>query len=136
MADVERLNDADEKINVYAPLLRQIATDFGELYITEEVAVKNFVFIYSADMETTFKAVLNHLVDVFTLLKDIPAEWNAESLKPFGDQLVSAVMQIYTAGYYKKGSTGYYTNILSAWRENNDLFDIIYTYFLYDYEPF
>ncbi len=133
-ADTERLNDPDEKINVYAALLRQIVTDFGELSLTEEVAVKNVILVYSADMEANFKGVLNHLVDVFTLLKDIPAEWNAESLKPFGDELVSAVMQIYTAGYYKNGSGGYYTNILSPWREKNDLFDIIYTYFLYDYE--
>ena len=133
-ADVARLNDPDEKINVYATLLRQVATDFGELYLTNDVAIKNFVFIYSADMEATFKAVLNHLVDVFTLVKDIPAEWNAEILKDYGDELVSAVMQMYSAGYYKSGSTGYYTNILSPWREKNDLFDIIYTYFLYDYE--
>lgn len=133
-ADTERLNDPDEKINVYADLLRKVATDFGEVYLTEDVAIKNFVFVYTADMEANFKAVLNHLVDVFTLLKDIPKEWDAETLKPFGDKLVSAVMQIYTAGYYKSGSGAYYTNILSPWRENNDLFDIIYTYFLYDYE--
>ncbi len=133
-ADVERLNDPEEKLNVYAALLRQIATDFGELYLTNDVTVKSFVFVYSADMEATFKAVLNHLVDVFTLLKDIPANWDAEILKDYGDELVSAVMQIYTAGYYKSGSAGYYTNILSPWRANDDLFDIIYTYFLYDYE--
>ncbi len=133
-ADVDRLNDPEEKLNIYAALLRQIATDFGEVYLTNDVAIKNFILVYTADMEATFKGVLNHLVDVYTLLKDIPAEWDAESLKPYGDELLTAVMQIYTAGYYKSGSTGYYTNILSPWRENNDLFDIIYTYFLYDYE--
>lgn len=133
-ADVERLNDPEENLNVYAALLRQIVTDFGEVYLTNDVAIKNFVFVYSAEMEASIKAALTHLVDVFALLKDIPAEWDAESLKPYGDSLVNAVMQIYTAGYYKQGHSAYYTNILSPWREKNDLFDIIYTYFLYDYE--
>lgn len=133
-ADVARLNDSNEKINVYATLLRQVVTDFGELYLTNDVTVKNFAFVYSAEAEASIKASLNHLVDVFTLLKDIPAEWDKESLKLYGDDLVQAVMQIYNAGYYKKGYGAYYTNILSPWREKNDLFDIIYTYFLYDYE--
>lgn len=133
-ADVKRLNDPNEAINVYAPLLRKLLAEFGELPITEELFVKNFVIVYSEQMESAFKAILNHLVDVYTLVKDIPAEWDRESLKPFGDNLVSAVMQMYSAGYYKNGNTTYYTSILSPWREKNDLFDIIHTYFLYDYE--
>lgn len=134
LADTERLNDPTELLNVYAPLLRQIVTDFGELTLTEEVAIKNFVLVYTEEMETEFKAVLNHLVEVYTLLKDIPAEWNTESLKEYEDELVTAVMKINTAGYYKKGQGSYYTNILFPWRESNDLLDIIYTYFLYGYE--
>ncbi|MBQ9710245.1 MAG: bacterial Ig-like domain-containing protein [Clostridia bacterium] len=133
-ADTKKLNDTEEKINVYAPLLRKIVADFGEVALTEEVLVKDFALVYSEETETAFKAILNHLVDVFTLVKDIPAEWDKESIKPFGDNILSAVMQIYVAGYYKNGSAGYYTSILSPWRENNDLFDIIYTYFVYDYE--
>lgn len=133
-ADTERLNDPDEKLNVYATLLRQIVTDFGDLSITEGVTVKSFVKVYSADLEAKFKAVLNHLVDVYELIEDIPAQWDKEALKPFESQLVNAVMQIYTAGYHKSGNGGYYTNILSKWRENDDFLDIIYTFFLYDYE--
>ena len=134
LEDTTRLNDTEEKVNVYADLLRQIVAEFGELAITEEKLVKNIVLVYSESMETQIKETLNHLVDVFKLVKDVPEEWTKETLVPYGDNLLSAAMQIYAAGYYKNGATTYYTNILSPWREKNDVFDILYTYFLYDYE--
>ena len=134
VADVARLNDPEEKVNVYAELLRQISADFGEVAITDTVKIKDHVLNYSAETEALIKDVLTHLTEVFSLLKDIPAEWDAETLKPYGDDIRSAVLMMYVAGYYKNGNTAYYTSILSPWRENNDLFDIIYTYFLYDYE--
>ena len=133
-ADVQRLNDPNEALNVYAALLRQIVADFGDVSISDTVAVKDYAALYSEDMEILIKEVLNHLVDVFGLLKDIPVEWNAETLKPYGENIRSAVLQMHVAGYYKNGNTGYYTSILSPWRENDDLFELIYTYFLYDYE--
>ena len=133
-ADVQRLNDPEENINVYAELLRQIVADFGEVALSDTVKVKDYVSVYTEDMEILIKEVLNHLVEVFGLLKDIPAEWDAESLKPYGENIRSAVLQMHVAEYYKNGNTAYYTNILSPWRENNDLFELLYTYFLYDYE--
>ncbi len=134
VADVARLNDPDEILNVYADLLRQVSNDFGEVALSDTVKVKDYVLNYSVETETLIKEVLTHLTEVYALLKDIPAEWNAETLKPYGDDIRSAVLMMYVAGYYKNGNTAYYTSILSPWRESNDLFDIIYTYFLYDYE--
>jgi len=134
LADVERLNAPNAKLNEYADLLRNIETEFGELTIVEDVAIKDYIIVYSEEVETAIIDVLEHLVDVFALVKDIPAEWNAETLKAFGENISAAAMQMYVAGYYKQGNTAYYTNILSAWREKNDVFEILYTYFLYDYE--
>jgi len=133
-ADVKRFNEPDADLNAYAQLLRKIEAEFGDAILVDEIKVSDLITVYTEDVEVRFKEVLNHLVNVFGLVKDIPTDWNAESLKPFGDDLLSAAMQIYTAEYYKNGYSTYYTKILSPWREKNDVFDILYTYFLYDYE--
>ena len=134
LADVNRLNDPAEKLNVYTTLLRKIVQEFGQVMLTETARIADFVVVYSEEMEASLKGVLNHFVDVFALVKDIPADWTKDDLATYGDNLISVAMQIYAAGYYSKGAGAYYTSILSPWRENNDLIDIIYTYFLYVYE--
>ena len=132
--DVQRLNDPKEKINVYAELLRQIVVDFGDVSLTEEAKLSDFIVVYSAEKEETLKGMLNHFVDVFALLKDIPDVWSKETLESYGGNILTAAMQINTAGYYAAGYGSTYTSILAGWRDNSDLFDIIYTYFLYVYE--
>lgn len=133
-ADVERLNDTKEEINVYSALLRNILAEFGEMQYSESEKIKDIAYVYSYEMELAFKDVLNHFVDVYKLLKDIPTEWTSEMLKPYGANIIEAALRIYNAGYYKSGYTGYYTNILSPWREENDLFEIIYSYVLYQHD--
>ena len=134
VADLAALNDPESPINVYANLLRKIEVEFGDMMLDQETAVQNLIYVYSEESEATLLQVLNHFVSVHSLVADIPADWDAETLKPYGDDLRIAVMEIYNAGYYKNGFYDYYTNILATWREKQDLFDILYTYFLYDYE--
>ena len=133
-ADVQRLNNPKEKINVYSDLLRKILAEFGNVALTETAKISDFIMVYSEEDEAMFKSILNHFVDVFVLVKDIPKDWTKETLAQYGDNLISVAMQIYDAGHYKSGKGAYYTSILSPWREKNDLFEILYTYFLYVYE--
>lgn len=133
-ADLAKLNDPLSTINVYSTLLRKIEAEFGDLRLDAETVVQNLIYVYTEESEATLLQVLNHLVSVHSLVADIPTEWDAETLKPYGDDLRIAVMEMYNAGYYKNGYYGYYSDILASWREKKDTFDILYTYFLYDYE--
>lgn len=134
VADLEKIKNPEEPLNVYADLLRLIEADFGAADLVEEVKIAEYIIVYTAEMQQSMINALNHLVETYALVADIPANWTAESLKEYGDDLLVAVMKIYNAGYYKNGNTAFYTNILSPWRENDDVFDILYTYFMYDYE--
>ena len=133
-ADLEVLNDPDSLVNVYASLLRKIESEFGDTMLDSETAVQDLVVVYQEEIETALLEILSHMVSVHSLVADIPAEWDAEMLKAYGDKLVNAAMEIYSAGYYRNGYWDYYTKILAPWREKQDTFDILYTYFLYDYE--
>lgn len=134
VADLERLNDTEAAVHVYADLLRKLETQFGGAQLVEGVAIMDYIAVYTAEMQDALLQILNHLVGVYENIADIPADWNAESLKPYGDKLVAAAMQIYNSGYYRNGFGSYYTEVLSKWREKKDIFDIFFTYFVYDYE--
>ena len=131
VADLEKLNDSDEVINVYAEILRWIEANHGDVLLIEGLKVADYICVYSEEAQTSMMQMLNHLVNTYGMLADIPEDWTVESLKEYGADILSATMEIYNAGYHKNGQSGLYTNILSPWRTKNDFFDILYTYFLY-----
>lgn len=134
VADLKKLTDSEEKINQYATLLRQIEADYGKIVVEGETTVADCIYVYTEEMQQLLVAILTHFVEVHELIADIPDDWTAETLKAHGTDIVAAAMKINQAGYYKSGYSRYYTNFLSKWRANNDLFELLYTYFLYDYE--
>ena len=132
--DAAKLMDPAELINVYAELLRNIQEEFGDNRMDEELTIGNLIAVYSRDTKTALTDALDHLMYIHELTRDIPENWNAEMLKDYADVLMQATMQIYNTGYYAGGFGSYYMNVLVNWRAQGDLFDILYTYFLYDYE--
>ena len=134
VADLESLNDVESDINVYAQLLRKIREEFGSTLLDSEVAVMDLIHVYTEETEILMRDTLNHFVSIHTLLADIPADWNRETLKAHGNDIMAVAMEVHNAGYYRRGFAGYYTEVIAHWRENRDMFDILYTYFLYEYE--
>ncbi|MBE6629585.1 MAG: hypothetical protein E7624_01895 [Ruminococcaceae bacterium] len=133
-ADLAILSDSDAKINTYATLLREIEAAYGTLVVEGETTVADCIYVYTEEMQEHLISVLTHFVEVFELVADIPDSWTVDTLKEHSADIRSATMKIYNAGFYKSGYSRYYTNLLSPWRENNDLFEILYSYFLYAYE--
>ena len=132
--DIVGMMDDESKLNVYADLLRFIEKEFADVVISADITAADYVKIYSESTEDALFGTVKHLVDTFALIKDIPADWSIEDLKAHGDGIFDAAMEIYNAKYYKDGKGAYYTDIFSPWREDNDVFEIIYTYFLYAVE--
>ena len=132
VADMETLNDLESAINVYADLLRKLEYEFGAMMLDTDMVIADLIYVYSEEDEAKIIQILNHIVTVYSLVDSVPAEWDVEALKACGNDLKLAVMEIYNAGYYRAGSVGYYTGILYNWRQ--DLFDILYSYFLYGYD--
>ena len=134
VADMAKLKDEAQTLNVYKSLLRSLKADFAEVAVTADKTVAQCVVIYGEDVEEVLFTILEHLIEVHESFVNIPKNWTTESLAQYGDDIMVATLQIYNAGYYKKGYSSYYSNILSSWRENQDYFEIIYSYFLYVYE--
>ena len=132
--DLAKFTDPMGMLHVYADLLRDIREEFGDQMLDDEMTIGGLITVYTEDTEMAVMDVLDHLLGIHELTADIPLQWNAETLKAYGDKLMQVAMQIYNAGYHKNGFASYYLNVLAHWREQEDLFEILYTYFLYDYE--
>jgi hypothetical protein len=132
--DLAKIKDETTDLNLYKQLLRKIETDFAELIIKDEKPAVEYIRVYSEELEQTFIQILEHLIEAHEALENIPKNWTKETLAQYGNEITVAALEIHNSGYYKNGYSTYYTKILSPWRENNDYFEIIYTYFLYVYE--
>lgn len=131
---LEKLNDPDSDLNVYVGVLRTLLADYSATKVTSAETVSDVVIVYSVDMENLLIPVLDHLVTVHELLDDIPREWKNETLEIYGTDILDALIEIKRSEFYQKGFGAFYTDVLSKWRAENDLLEIIYSYFLYVYD--
>lgn len=132
--DLEKIKDETIDLNVYKKILRQLEADFADVIVKDDKKVADYIVVYTEEIEQTLLQILDHLVEVYQALENVPKDWTKDTLAQYGDDITVAALQIHNAGFYKKGFSTYYTKILSPWRENNDYFEIIYTYFLYVHE--
>ena len=138
--DIAKLKDNDEKINVYAKLLRKIEAEFADVVIKAgtdgdpDVTVAAQIYVYGEEQYNNMLEVIEHLVSVNSQLVKVPKNWTKDTLGQYSTEILAAAMQIYNATYFENGNLGYYSNILSKWREKNDTFDMLYTFFLYVYD--
>ena len=130
VADLARLKNSNEMLNLYAAVLRSILADFPTLTVRGESTVSSEVFVMPKDIETNVIAMLTHLTSLHGEMKDIPNDWTLETLNDFEPQLYRIKVDIQIAGYYRNGQGSIY-QLLSKWREKGDFFEIFYSYYLY-----
>ena len=133
-ADIVRLKNKNEKINLYAKYLQNLKADFANTEITADKTVGEHIRVYTKEMYDIIVGIVEHMVSVYEGLAEFPENWTNETLAGYGEAILGAALQIKGAGYYQNGEGGFYTEVLSKWRKNDDFFDILYAYFLYEYE--
>ena len=132
VAEMDRFNSASEPINLYAPMLRGIYSEFANLNITADKTAKDYILVHTAGNHTVVTNLFNHFIEVYDLLADINVNWLDDPetyLTPYADDILIAVTRISGAGY--SAHIDLYNRVLSPWREKNDVMDILYYYFLY-----
>lgn len=132
-ADLAQISDPDADVNVLAELLVSLKADFPDVEIVTGKTVAKHGKVYNIERRNYLISFIEHMVNVFEPIKDIPDSWTLQTLEAYADDITNATLQINVAGYYNytEGGAAIYTDILSPWRANNDYFDILYSYFLY-----
>lgn len=127
---LEKFSNKDEKLNVYAELLRDILDDYPDVVIRKDVTVEKYVFVLSKELHNEIIGIYEHFVDLYALLSDVPQNWNDSDLIANKDKILKAVTDIASSNY-SLAYGSFYNDILSKWRTKDDYLDILYYYYLY-----
>ncbi len=122
-------DDYDSAIYSVSPLLLELIEEYGDrvIYENEEVRIYFNSYPIFDDLELVeLEAMLQHVVSVFDLVKNIPENWRESGLDDHADALRMAAFKILEERYILKYPNMYY--LLSSWRTGDDLFDMLYTY--------
>ena len=132
------LLDAESEINAYVSALRQLVAEYGDVTVTKGETISDVVLVYTEEWETRLIDIFKHLTEVYDYLSAVENDWKKDTTEKTGEALrvhdrniSNAISRIKDAGYYQGGLGWLYTSVLSSWRTNNDLVEIIFSYAIY-----
>lgn len=128
-ASLNLFDDKDSAMYTMAPLLLQIIELYGDKVIyentTERIMFSSYPILDDYELNV-MQGALEHSLAIYDLVKDIPNDWKTGGLTSYYNDIERAATQIMNAGYLLEFPNLYY--LISDWRLENDLFDMIYTY--------
>lgn len=136
--DITSLENKDDPFNVCAKILNYMKDEFADLYLfselsedekTVEVTVADFVKSPANDELSFYVELFKYMLNVSDILATIPTEWTLDILEEKKASIIEAFNYITTSKYIGPNFNGVYSSI-SSWREKNDFFEIIFTYYL------
>ncbi len=133
--DRDRLKDPNEKINTYGDILRDIYADFAKTVIANKITIADYVFVLSAESNDYLIAILDQALKVYDAFSVIPDDWTVEDLSTteYASAITKEVARITASEFIGLGYAAIYQRA-SAWRTNDDIIDIIYSYYMYAVE--
>lgn len=138
-SDIAKLEDDNHIINIYANILRDIRSDFPELILTGETKVADTVIVITEEIQGNIVDAFKHIVELHKLMSvvedgdrytAVPNNWTTDTIVNYEDTILEVVSLIKRETFMQNGLSSIY-NLLSKWRENQDFFEIIYSYYLY-----
>ena len=134
-AALDLFDDEDSAIYTIAPLLVDIIELYGDEVVYENsttcIRFSSYPVMNEYDL-SVMEAMLEHTLDVYDFISTVPDDWNAENITNYSGALESAIHEMFSELYIAEYPDIYY--FVSDWRENGDLFDMLYSY-LYATDP-
>lgn len=134
--DYQRLCNANEKIHYYGDILYDIVDLYSEdILYGEKRIIEHVGAMYTDAVYESIKPVLEMMISVYETTSIISKEWTKESLytEENSKAIEAAVTKILNSNFATVGYSFIFQKI-STWRDNDDLFDIIYSYYFYGEE--
>lgn len=135
-ADVDRLALPDEPFIKYGSLLLRLEDEFNDTAVLDKETLNEyFELLYGDEAIDVITGLLSLMTDLYEDLADVPEDWTVDMLDDYVSNIKSAVVRIQESEYKPFSYIPYFEiyEYLSAWREKDDYYDIIYAYY-YEYE--
>ena len=127
---VTHLNNPDHDFNVIASALNDIREEFSQEILYGTLPFASAISSHNEDSIAQITVIFEFMLTISDALNDVPADWTVESLKNHEIAIETAVSKILLSNY-KGMDYNYFYVVVSSWRENDDYFDIIYSYYFY-----
>ncbi len=137
-ASISDFENKDEPFNVYAVTLNSMKEEFGDVLLFEEevdgnktrITIKGYIKSPSADELSFYVDLFKYMLNVSDMLAVVPKNWTESTLSEYESVITETFNYIVGSGFTGPSFNGVY-NSISSWRENDDFFEIIYTYYIY-----
>ena len=127
------LANKDADMRVYGSFLTAVAEEFAAVYIIGDTIVGDYLAgIAKEESIDSVVELFGFMSDMYAKLKNVPNAWTAADLANYKTDIDGALTYIKDNADKTSGLRQVY-GIVSAWREKDDYFDILYTYY-YDTE--
>lgn len=124
--DAGNLHAADNQFTLMSDQLTKIAAKFADLSFPAAQTVGGYLAgVCEPAAIKEFVAKIDFMTSFYGQLQTIPKAWTSEDLAQY-DQNIREAFKILVASKYKRSDI---FPKLSAWRENDDLFEILYTFY-------
>ncbi len=130
VADLARLKNESEPFVTLAGSLREIKDEFYDTKIDDKTVDELLATIYEEDSFELVIDLFDLMIELHDILSVVPDDWTVETLPDYKDAIIAAVVRASSNDFGAfQGYDSIYV-IVSSWREKNDYFDIIYSYYL------
>lgn len=135
-AAAEALANTESDFNKLTNALSSIKTNYAEKVIFGEEVYGNYLIdVCTSEQLAEVNKILNYLVSLYDIVKAIPDNWTKESLKTNEQtQVVISTIARMTTNEYNTSAYRDFYRIVSSWRANDDLAEILFTYYYNAFE--
>ena len=134
--DLEALQDVKVPLLEMAESLYKLKEAFYSQKIGEKTVDEILGTVFEPSAMEDVTKMFKYLIELHDILKDVPDDWatTEPKLENYGDIIRQAVATINARSddYNAFDNSATLYSILSTWRAQNDYFDIIYAYYLYN----
>lgn len=128
--DYQILNDKTLPFNVLMDLLTNVNDTFGDVTIGAGTIFDYMIMYplgYDRELVSDLMGLLIYLYDEISY---IPTEWDLTTLESNKTHVINAALSIVNSDFIAVNFSSFF-GAASAWREKDDIFDIIYYYYTY-----
>ena len=125
---VVRLEDPADPYNTCAALSMQIYQEFGEEPFRGGT-VSGVILTHDEKSVANLTKMFRYMMNLHELMQQIPVDWTVDTLVE-NELAVANVASKIIIGDYRSFDYNDLHRIISSWREKDDFYDILYTYYI------
>ena len=129
---ISTLGNSNHDLYRLSPILNAISTNYAEDMLWEPQQGVYYCFgdfgVAEAEDYENLLYIFRHMLDFADALNAIPENWQTQGVAAYENQIQNLYGVIFGNNYYNNGWADIYSYV-SAWRENDDAFDLLYQYY-------